>query len=105
MYQTPPPTPPQAKKPRKHRPNRGRVRFSLELAVAVVLVIVVAVGLLAAGGSGRYIEPVIVPAGFGVAVAGGWPTSGHAALGAAAAYLMLETLAGRLEASRVAEQM
>ena len=98
----PEPTPSRPKKPRS---SRGPVKFGLELALAAVLTIATAVGMLAGGVSGRYLDVGVLAVAVAVAVVGGWPTSGHSALGAAAAFLMIETLADRLDASHLAEQL
>jgi diguanylate cyclase (GGDEF)-like protein len=107
MYQTPSPTP--SRRPRlrgrKRRSNRGRVSFSFELVLAGGLVAAVAAGLVVAGGSGRPFEVAVLVAGAAVGLAVGWPVSGHAALASAAAYLILETVFGRLDRSHLPGQL
>ena len=107
MYQTPNPnpSPPQRGRSRKHRSNKRALSPSVELTVAVVLALGVLVGLLAAGGSGRPIEIAVLIIAVAVGGVAGWPASGHAALGAAAAYLIIETIAGRLDGSHLPAQL
>jgi diguanylate cyclase (GGDEF)-like protein len=99
MYQTPSHTPPRQlrRRSRKRRSDRGRISLSLELVLAAGLTVAVAAGLVTAGGSWRPLEVVVLLAGTALGLATGWPVSGHAALGTAAAYLILETVFGRLD--------
>jgi diguanylate cyclase (GGDEF)-like protein len=90
---------------RKRRSDRRRLEVSIELAVAALLTLAVLIGLLAAGGTGRLIEVAVVIIAVAVAALAGWPSSGHAALGAAAGYLIVETLAGRLDTDHLAGQL
>ncbi len=100
MYQTPSPTPSKpVKRGRKRRSDRSKLSFSFEIVLAAGLTVAVAAGLVVAGGSGRLIEVVVLFAAAGIGLARGWPVSGHAALGAGAAYLILETVFGRLDGS------
>jgi diguanylate cyclase (GGDEF)-like protein len=109
MYQTPSPNPSpdpsRSRKMRKRRSDRRRLEVSLELALAALLTLAVVVGLLAAGGTGRLVEVAVVVIAVAVAALAGWPSSGHAALGAAAGYLIIETLAGRLDTDHLAGQL
>jgi diguanylate cyclase (GGDEF)-like protein len=107
MYQTPTKNParPRKSRNRKRRSNRRGLAVSVELAIAAVLALGVFIGLLAAGGSGRPIEIAILVIALAVGGSAGWPASGHAALGAAAAYLIVETLAGRLDGSHLGAQL
>ena len=75
---------------------------SVEVFLAAGVTIAVAAGIVVAGGSWRPAEIVVLLAGTALGFAFGWPASGHAALGAAAAYLILETVARRLGGSHLA---
>jgi len=98
MYQTPQPIPARPpRRRRKRRSDRGRFQFRLEMIFAVGLAIAVGAGLAVAGGTGRLVEIFVLAAAVGVGLVAGWPVSGHAALGAAAAFLVLETVFGRLD--------
>src|SRR4051812_13854586 len=105
MYQTPSPNPSRTRKMRKRRSDRRRLEVTIELGLAVVLTLAVLIGLLAAGGTGRLVEVAVVVIAVAVAALAGWPSSGHAALGAAAGYLIIETLAGRLDTDHLAGQL
>ena len=80
-------------------------RFSLELIVAVALTLAVAAGLIAAGGSGRVVEVAILLVAVVFGALTGWPTAGYIAIGTAAAYLILETLFGRLDGAHAVTQL
>src|SRR5262245_24200632 len=95
MSQKPPSTPLPPKK--GTRPDRARFRLSFEVVLALGLVIAVGVGLIVAGGDGRWLEVVVLVAGVTIAFRAGWPASGQAALGAVAACLILEAVFGRLD--------
>lgn len=62
---------------------------------AIGLAIAVGAGLVVAGGRGRLVEVLVLAAAVAVGLVAGWPVAGHAALGAAAAYLVLEPAFGR----------
>jgi diguanylate cyclase (GGDEF)-like protein len=101
MYNTPQPIPAPPADPGPKRPDREELRFRLELILAIGLAIAIAAGLLVAGGSGRLVEVLVLAAAVAVALVAGWPVAAHAALGAAAAYLVLETVFGRLDADHL----
>jgi diguanylate cyclase (GGDEF)-like protein len=107
MYQTPSPSPsrPRRLRTRKRRSDRGRISLSFQLLLAAGLTIAVAAGLVVAGGSGRPVEVALLVAAAAVGLAAGWPVSAHAALGAAAGYLIVETVFGRLDGSHLAGQL
>ena len=107
MYQTPSPTPsqPRQRRGRKRRSNRRKLTFSLELLLAAALTSAVAAGMIVAGGSWRPLEIAVLVAGAAIGFGAGWPVSGHAALGTAAAYLILETVFGRLDGSHIAANL
>jgi len=109
MYQTPSPIPPpqsgRSRRSRRRSSRRLYLRFSLELVLAAGLTLAVAAGLIVAGGSGRVLEVAILLVAATFAALTGWPTAGHIALGAAAAYLILETVFGRLDADHAITQL
>lgn len=108
MYQTPTPIPSRPGKApsrRKRRSDRGQRVSPPGVVLAAGLTIAVGAGLIVAGGSGRPIEVLVLA---GVAAVGfllGWPVSGHAAVGGAAAYLILETVYGRLDGAHLAGEL
>ncbi len=103
MYQTPPSTPARpSRRRRAKRSDRRTISFRLELVLAAGLTAAVGAGLVIAGGKGRWVEVVVLVAGFAAGLARGWPISGHAALGTAAAYLVLETVFDRLDGAHLA---
>src|SRR4051794_27570495 len=102
MYQTPPPTPSQPRRRRKRRSDRRTFGFRMEVVPAIGLAVAVAAGLIVAGGSGRWLEVLVLGAGVTIALLTGWPTSGSAALGATAAFLVLEAIFGRLDNDHIA---
>jgi diguanylate cyclase (GGDEF)-like protein len=96
--------------PSRRRPphtGRGRRRALPQLtlspradaAVAVALLTAVGAALVAEGGALRAVTLILVGANVALAAFLGWPVSGHAALAAAAVYLILETLDGRMDAA------
>ena len=104
MYQTPSPIPSRhaSRHSRKRRSDRRKISLSLALILAAGLTVAVAAGLVVAGGSWRPVEVIVLVAGASIGLSSGWPASGHAALGTAAAYLILETVFGRLDGSHLA---
>lgn len=77
----------------------------MEVVLAILLAVAVAAGLVVAGGSGRWVEVLVLGAAVTIALVAGWPISGHTALGAAAAYLILETVFGRLDGDHLAANL
>jgi diguanylate cyclase (GGDEF)-like protein len=105
MYQPSGPNPARPLEAGKRRSDRHRLGVSNELGLAVVLTLAVLVGLFAARGTGRLIEVAVVVIAVGVAALAGWPSSGYAALGAAAGYVIIEILAGRLDTDHAAGEL
>jgi diguanylate cyclase (GGDEF)-like protein len=110
MYQTPAPTPsrPTKRLPRRRRRRRSdgsRLTVTFELVLAALLLLAVAAAIVVGGGSGWPIEVFVLVAGSVVAFARGWPISGHAALATGAAYLILETVFGRLGGDNLAANL
>lgn len=91
---------PSRRRARRRRPSRQlTLSPRAEAALAVALLTVVGAALVAQGGGLRVVTLIIVGASVAVASVLGWPASGHAALAAAAIYLILETLDGRMDAA------
>ena len=85
--------------------DRRPLKLSLELVLAAVLTLAVAGGLVVAGGSGRILEVALLLVAAGAAVYTGWPVSALIALGAAAAYLVLEAVFGRIAAAHAPTEL
>jgi diguanylate cyclase (GGDEF)-like protein len=92
---------PSRRRPRRRRPPSRQLTLSprAEAALAVALFTIVGAALVAEGGGLRVVTLVLVGAGVTVSALLGWPASGHAALAAAALYLILETLDSRMDAA------